>query len=76
MQTAQERFDAQYVSGYEIRKRLKVQGCTVALALKRGKLPQPIRVGAATYVWERAVIEPFLLEWEHALARRAKVATA
>jgi hypothetical protein len=67
---AQKRFDELYVSGFEIRKRLKVAGCTLTLARQRGDLPPAIVVGAGAYVWERAVVEPYLQRWEQELKQR------
>jgi predicted DNA-binding transcriptional regulator AlpA len=76
MTTPQAQFDAQYVSGLEIRQRLKIAGCTVSLAIKRGALPEPIKVGAQTYVWERAVIEPLLQEWQRKLEAAKNIIVA
>jgi hypothetical protein len=70
MQTAQQRFDALYVSGLEIRKRLKVASCTLTLARQRGDLPPPIVVGGNVFVWERDTVEPYLKAWAQELLRR------
>lgn len=69
---AQQRFDAQYVSGLEIRKRLNVAGCTITLARQRGDLPEPIIVGGNVHVWERTIIEPYLAKWQKVLGVRRK----
>lgn len=70
MSEAQKRFDELYVSGLEIRKRLKVAGCTLTLARQRGDLPPPIIVGGSVQVWERNTIEPYLIAWEQKLDTR------
>lgn len=68
--SAQQRFDAQYISGSEIRRRLNVAACTLTLARQRGLLPEPIKVGDAMHVWERAKVEPMLVAWDIALKSR------
>jgi hypothetical protein len=70
--TPQKRFDDQYISGSEIRKRLKVAACTLTLAHQRGLLPEPIKVGDAMHVWERTAVEPMLAAWEISLKSRRR----
>lgn len=70
MSNAQERFDNQYISGAEIRKRLKVAACTLTFAHQRGLLPKPIKIGDAMHVWERALAEPMIAAWDIALKSR------
>lgn len=74
MSTAQERFDAQYVSSREIVARLKVSRPLIFKARQRGLLPDPIVVnGAIICLWERDKIEPYLTAWETMLkVRRAQ----
>jgi hypothetical protein len=71
--TAQQRFDAMYISSMEIQRRLKVNRCSLTFAHQRGTLPQPVVVGGSMHVWERAVVEPFIVRWEAGLnEKRAK----
>lgn len=72
MSDAQTKFDQQYISGSEIRKRLKVAACTLTLAHQRGMLPEPIKVGDAMHVWERDRVEPMLVAWDIALKSRRR----
>jgi hypothetical protein len=72
MSDAQAKFDSQYISGSEIRKRLKVAACTLTLAHQRGLLPEPIKVGDAMHVWERSIVEPLLVSWDAALKMRRR----
>jgi hypothetical protein len=69
---AQAKFDAEYISGSEIRRRLKVASCTLTLARQRGVLPEPIQVGEAMYVWVRSEVEPLLIAWSAALKLRRR----
>jgi len=69
---AQKRFDEKYISGSEIRKRLNVAACTLTLAHQRGVLPEPIKVGEAMHIWERAIVEPLLATWGEALKMRRR----
>ena len=76
-ETAQQRFDQQYITGAEIRRRLNVAHCTLTHARKRGLLPEPIQCGDSMYVWERCVVAPYLDAWELTLrARRRELVTA
>lgn len=73
LQLAQARFDRMYISADEIQRRLKINRCNISFAHQRGDLPQPIRAGGNTHIWERAVAEPFLVKWEaKIIALRAK----
>jgi hypothetical protein len=75
--SAQQRFDEQYITGAEIRRRLNIAYCTLTMARKRGMLPEPIQCGDAMYVWERAHVTPFLDAWELNLkARRRELPAA
>jgi hypothetical protein len=72
---AQADFDARYISGREIRNRLGVAHCSLTFAHQRGDLPEPIIVGGGIHIWERAAIEPFLIEWARKLlAKRERSA--
>lgn len=72
-QTAQQRFDACYISTGEICRRLNVSRSTVLQARRRGLLPEPVAVdGTSVFVWERVTVEPYLSAWALVLnVRRA-----
>ncbi len=71
--SAQQLFDAMYISAAEIQQRLKVARCALSFAHQRGTLPEPILVGTNTHVWDRVQAEPYLMAWELKLqAKRRK----
>ncbi len=76
--TAQQRFDAQYVSSAEIASTLKVSRTTILSARRRGLLPEPIVVNdGQVYIFERSVVAPYLDAWKRILdVRRGNVAVA
>lgn len=71
--SAQELFDEKYITGHEIRTRLRISSSALVQAHKRRLLPAPIKVGDnALYLWERSITEPFLNAWELTLKVRRK----
>lgn len=61
--TAQERFNSNYVTAIEIMERLNVTRPTVILKM-RGRFPT-IKIGN-TYIWERTPqMEQFLEAWDY-----------
>lgn len=64
---AQNHFNMRYISSVEICERLRINRSTITNALKRKKLPGPIRInGVNIHLWEREQVEPFLEAWETA----------
>lgn len=74
--TAQEEFDAAYITSSEICKQLHITRATIVMGRKRGLLPDPIVVnGAQIYIWKRDVVTPYLNAWKISLqARRRELA--
>jgi hypothetical protein len=69
--TAQERFDALYISSLEIGERLGVSRPAVMHARRRGVLPEPVCVNdGQIYIWERKEVEPYLKAWETSVKLR------
>lgn len=69
--TAQQRFDALYISSLEIAERVQVSRPAVLHARMRGLLPDPVCVnGGQIYVWERKEVEPYLAAWETSIKLR------
>lgn len=69
--TAQERFDALYISSLAIAERLDVSRPAVLHARRRGILPDPVCVNdGQIYIWERATVEPYLKAWENSVKLR------
>lgn len=72
-ETAQQRFDAKYISSLEIQRRLKVNRSSMTFAHQRGTLPAPVTVGGSLHLWEREATEPYIARWEQQLIEvRAK----
>ncbi|MGN6641537.1 MAG: HNH endonuclease, partial [Verrucomicrobiota bacterium] len=70
----QQIFDETYISGSEIVERLNITRPTLMNARKTGKLPGFISVAeGAVFLWERAAIEPYLVDWEQKLAARREL---
>lgn len=72
-QTAQQRFDANYITSTEIAGELQVSRTALVNARNRGLLPAPIAVnGTNIYIWERNEVRPFVDAWKLILnVRRA-----
>lgn len=71
--TAQEEFDAKYISSTEICRDLDVTRATLVNGRRRGALPDPIcvfRPNGSVHImlWERAVAAPFVARWKAELA--------
>lgn len=73
--SAQERFDAAYITSSEIAKRLNVTRPAIHFRRKANLLPDPISVyGQQLLIWERVEIEPWLVKWEAQLnAKRGAI---
>jgi predicted DNA-binding transcriptional regulator AlpA len=68
MSTAQERFDASYITSSEICQRLKVTRPAIHFRRQAKLLPDPIQVfGRQLLIWERDAIEPWLQKWQESL---------
>lgn len=71
VKTAQDRFNALYITSTEIAERLKINRTSILHARKAGKLPDEIAInGDQIYLWEREAIEPYLQRWEIVLGHR------
>lgn len=69
--TAQERFDAHYITASEIQKTLGVSRSTVMTARRRGYLPDPVQLkGYRAFLWERKPLTPYLEAWSLMLNTR------
>lgn len=73
---AQERFDEKYITSTEIREEMDVPRSALFHAIRRGHLPQPIRLrGLQVHIWERKQIAAHLAAWKKAVyARRGDAA--
>lgn len=72
---AQQEFDAKYITSTEICQTLGIHRCTVLMAVRSGRLPQPIVIkrpdGAAhILLWIRDEVLDKMAEWSIALASR------
>lgn len=74
-QSAQEEFDAIYITSSEICKRLRITRATIVQGRRRGLLPDPIVVNdGQLLVWKRAEIMLYLDAWNINLrARRGEL---
>lgn len=66
--SAQLEFDNKYITSTEICQELGVHRTTVLLAIKTGRLPDPIVVRRPNgqpliLLWEREPLQPFLAAW-------------
>lgn len=73
--TAQEEFDAKYVSSTELCRDLGVSRMAVMKARGRGALPEPVRVtrpdgSSHIMLWDRKELEPHLAKWRAELEGR------
>ena len=67
--TPQERFNQTYITATEICARLKIARTQLMFAHQRGSVPEPITMQTKTmFIWERAIVEPYLVKWEASLA--------
>ena len=70
-QTAQDRFNATYITASEICARLQVAKSSIVHARRRGILPDPIVVlDGQLYLWERTTVDKYLTAWELLLTTR------
>lgn len=68
---AQKRFDETYITGHQIMEMMGISRPTLLYARRTKKLPEPINVqDGHLYIWERAVVEPYLLAWKTILIAR------
>ena len=68
----QSKFDATFISTHEICEELKVERCTVLVAKRSGKLPQPISF-ANCDIWIRNEVRPILDDWKVSLNKRRRI---
>lgn len=75
--TAQEQFDATYITSSEICKELDITRSTIVTGRRRGLLPKPIVVnGAQIQIWHRTEVRPYLDAWKLKLDARRGVSAA
>ena len=74
--SAQKEFDKKYITSSEICNTLDDCRTTILQARRSGRLPDGISVGEGQlYLWERAVVTPYLNAWKLLLdVRRGKAA--
>lgn len=73
--TAQEQFDAKYITSIELTKRLGIHRTTVLFAIRADRFPPPILItksdGAAhLMLWERVDVDRHIDAWAESLAAR------
>jgi hypothetical protein len=66
--TAQEEFDAKYITSTEICRELNVTRASVVNARNRGVLPEPVRINRPNgdphiMIWLREEAEPLIAVW-------------
>jgi predicted DNA-binding transcriptional regulator AlpA len=73
-ESAQMRFDKNYITSAEIMQRLDISRSAILYARKTGKLPGAIEVQPGVlYIWEREKVEPYIGAWKMLLdARRGE----
>lgn len=72
-ETAQARFDAQYITSSEIAARLAMSRFGIMSARKRGELPGAVIINEGQIiVWDRNQIEPYLVALAARRAKRAE----
>ncbi len=72
-QTAQEEFDATYITSTEICKLLGIDRATVVQGRKRGLLPDPVWVnGSQLVLWKRELVMGNLAAWQLMLTARRR----
>lgn len=76
-ETPQQRFDRLYVTSSELCRDLGVTRPAILQARRRGLLPEPIAVNpqatassAGLYIWERAIVQPYVDAWRLILTTR------
>lgn len=73
--TAQEEFDAAYITSTEVCQELGVTRATIVRGKQRGKLPEPITLkGTKIQIWRRELMQPYLDAWK--AERNARQGTA
>lgn len=79
MTAAQQEFDSKYITSTEICQTLKIHRCTVLMAVRSGRLPEPIiirRPDGAPHIllWLRDEVVFKMADWAVSLAARKGVA--
>lgn len=70
LNTAQQEFDAKYITASEVMRTLGISRATLAYA-RAHKLPEPIIANDGNlFIWEREAVKPFLDAWKLALTAR------
>lgn len=72
--STQEKFDAEYITSTEICSTLNIDRVAVIMAVRRGKLPEPIRIlrpngGTHVTLWHRAAVTPVISNWHSSRAK-------
>ncbi len=67
----QSEFNRRYITSSEICFRLAISRSSITSAIRRGKLPEPIRIGEAqASLWVRDEVEPIVTEWKASFGLR------
>lgn len=74
--TAQQEFDATYITSSEICRELGITRATIVQGRSRGLLPDAIEInGGQLIIWKRDAVRPHLDAWKLMLqARRGELA--
>lgn len=73
--SAQKKFDEQYITSSEIMQTLSVTRTSILTARRTKKLPDPIDIQGKIFIWERDKVMPYLNAWKIILdARRGNAA--
>ena len=71
--TAQEEFDATYITSSEICRELEITRATIVQGRDRGLLPDGISVnGGQLLIWKREPLRPYLDAWKLTLKARRR----
>ncbi len=63
--SAQEKFDREYITSTEIVKELDITRAALCNAVSRGLLPNPIKInGGQMTVFERDKVSPYVEAWK------------
>jgi hypothetical protein len=74
--TAQDEFDANYITSSEICKELHITRATIVQGRRRGLLPDAVVInGAQILIWKRSAVQPYIDAWKLILqAKRGELA--
>lgn len=74
--TAQERFDAKYITTLEIAKDLQVSRVSIQRARELAHLPEFVVVNQRVIIYEREKVAPYVAAWKAQLEARRQKAVA